>query len=127
MNPKPIIGLNLDFRAAKKDSPAFAFITAGYFDAVTKSGGVPMLVPPLENDDDLAHLLDHLSGFCLIGGADLDPRRDGYMLHPAMRLLDPRREDFDRRLMRMISDRRLPLMAVGAGLQLLNLHEGGSL
>jgi len=127
MNTKPLVGLNLDFRAAKKDAPAFSFITSGYFDSISKAGGIPVLVPPLASDDDLGRVLDQLSAFCLIGGADLDPRRDGFMLHPAMRLLDPRREEFDRRLIRQISDRRLPLLAIGAGLQLLNLHEGGNL
>ncbi len=127
MAPKPIIGLNLDFRAAKKDSPAFSFITAGYFDAISKAGGVPLLVPPMETDEDVQLVLDRVDGFCMIGGADLDPRRDGFMMHPAMRLLDPRREDFDRRLIRMISDRRIPLIAIGAGMQLLNLNEGGNL
>lgn len=127
MNGKPIVGLNLDYRAAKKDSPAFGYVTAGYFDSISRAGGVPMLIPPVDNDDDLGRLLDRVDGFCLIGGADLDPRRDGYMMHPAMRLLDPRREEFDRRLVRLISDRRIPVMGIGAGLQLLNLHEGGSL
>ena len=39
-----------------------------------------------------------VDGVLLVGGADLDPRRDGWMLHPTNRLLDPRRETFDRKL-----------------------------
>lgn len=127
MSTKPLIGLNMDYRAAKKDSPAFSYITAGYYDAVVKAGGVPLLVPPLENDDDLNRVLDLVGGMVLVGGADLDPRRDGFMLHPSIRLLESRREDFDRRLMRKISQRRLPVFGIGAGMQLLNLHEGGNL
>jgi putative glutamine amidotransferase len=41
--------------------------------------------------------------------------------------MDARREDFDRRLAREISQRRMSLMAIGAGLQLINIIEGGDL
>ena len=41
--------------------------------------------------------------------------------------MDARREDFDRRLIRKISDRRMPVMGIGVGMQLLNVAEGGNL
>jgi putative glutamine amidotransferase len=122
-----MIGLNADFRAAKKDSPAYSFLCAGYFDALTRAGGVPVIIPPLDDDADLNRILDVLDGIVLVGGADLDPRRDGFMLHPSLRLLDPRRECFDRRLMKLAADRRLSVMGIGAGMQLLNVSEGGNL
>jgi len=124
---KPLIGLNADYRAAKKDSPAFSYLCAGYFDAIVKVGGVPIVIPPLDDEHDLNRILDLLDGLVMVGGADLDPRRDGFMLHPSIRALDPRRESFDRRLVRMASDRRLPLFGIGVGMQLLNVSEGGNL
>ena len=127
MQTKPLIGLNADYRAAKKDAPAFSYVCAGYFDAITKTGGVPIVIPPLEDQGDLERILDLLDGLVMVGGADLDPRRDGFMLHPSVRLLDGRRETFDRRLVRMASERRLPLFGIGVGMQLLNLSEGGNL
>jgi putative glutamine amidotransferase len=127
MQTKPLIGLNADYRAAKKDAPAFSYVCAGYFDAITKTGGVPIVIPPLEDQGDLERILDLLDGLVMVGGADLDPRRDGFMLHPSVRLLDNRRETFDRRLVRMASERRLPLFGIGVGMQLLNLSEGGNL
>ncbi len=127
MPNRPLIGLNMDYRAAKKDAPAFSFITAGYYDAIIKSGAVPLLIAPMEEDEDLDRVLDLLDGFVMIGGADLDPRRDGFMMHPAVRCLDPRRESFDRRLMRSIADRRMPFFGIGSGMQLLNITEGGNL
>ena len=63
----------------------------------------------------------------LVGGADLDPRRDGFMLHPSIRLLDQRREAFDRMLVANIARRRMPVFGIGAGMQLLNLSQGGNL
>ena len=127
MSRKSLIGLNAEFRSAKKDSPAFSYLSAGYYDAIVASGGVPVIVPPLKEDDDLERILDLLDGMVLIGGADLDPRRDGFMLHPAVRTMEPRREDFDRRLMRMIAARRMPVFGIGVGMQLLNVSQGGNL
>jgi putative glutamine amidotransferase len=124
---KPIIGLNADFRAASQGRSSFSFIDAGYYDAISQAGGVPLIIPPLEQEDDLAEALQHLDGVVLVGGADLDPRRDGWMTHPTIRPLAPRRESFDRRLMRMVADRRVPVYGIGAGMQLLNVTMGGNL
>ena len=127
MQTKPLIGLNADYRAAKKDAPAFSYVCAGYFDAITKTGGLPVVIPPLADQADMERILDLLDGLVMIGGSDLDPRRDGFMLHPSVRLLDSRRESFDRRLVRLASERRLPLFGIGVGMQLLNVSEGGNL
>jgi putative glutamine amidotransferase len=124
---KPLVALNADFRAAKKDAPAFTYLCSGYYDAIVKAGGIPLILPPLADEDDLARLLDLVDGVVLVGGADLDPRRDGFMLHPTVRPLEKRRENFDRLLMHMIAERRLPVMGVGVGMQLLNVQQGGNL
>jgi putative glutamine amidotransferase len=102
-------------------------VDAGYFDAITHAGGIPLIVPPLEEDQDVDEVLDRVDGFVLVGGGDLDPRRDGWMTHPTIRPLAPRREDFDRRLMRRIAERHLPVLGIGAGMQLINVMLGGNL
>ena len=127
MRSKPLIGLNSDYRAAKKDSPAFTFVCAGYYDSIVEAGGVPIILPPTDDEAALSRLLDMVDGMVLVGGADLDPRRDGYMLHPRVRMLDERREKFDRRLMDSISKRRIPVFGIGVGMQLLNVSQGGTL
>jgi putative glutamine amidotransferase len=127
MSTRPLIGLNADYRAARKDSPAYAFLAAGYFDCILRAGGVPIIVPPYEEDGDIDQILDHLNGFVLVGGQDLDPRLDGFMLHPSVRLLDERRERFDRALVQRIARQRLPVYGIGLGMQLLNVGMGGNL
>ena len=46
---------------------------------------------------------------------DLDPRRDGFMLHGSVRPLESRREDFDRMLMSLVAARRMPVYGIGWG------------
>ena len=127
MAARPMIGVNVDYRSSRKDSPAYCFLHAGYCNSLLKAGAVPLLIPPMDHAPDLQRVLNLLDGLLFIGGADLDCRRDGYMLHPSMRLLDQRREDFDRRLIDMAAERRMPVMGIGAGMQLLNVSQGGTL
>ncbi len=125
--PKPLIGLNADYRGPKQDTPAYSFVSSEYCDAVQKAGGVPVILPPCDDEADVAAVLERLDGILFVGGADLDPRRDGWMLHPTVKLQDPRRETFDRMLMRVVSEQRLPVLAIGSGMQLLNVSQGGNL
>jgi putative glutamine amidotransferase len=124
---KPIIGINADFRSAAHNQPAFSYVAAGYYDAIAKAGGIPVVLPPVADDDSIVQLLDHLDGALLIGGADLDPRNDGFMLHAATKPMEARRERFDRRLIHEIIERRTPVLAIGVGMQLLNVACGGNL
>lgn len=124
---KPLIGINADYRSARDNAPAYSVIAAGYCDAIRAAGGIPVVMSPLDNAQDIGSVLENLQGFVLIGGADLDPRRDGFMLHPSVRVLDPRRETFDRLLMGEIAERRLPVLGIGVGMQLLNVSQGGNL
>ncbi len=127
MARKPLIGMNCDYRGASQGAPAFAYLATGYFDSIVNAGGIPVVLPPTTDFDSLSPLLDTLDGFMLVGGADLDPRRDGYMLHSSVRPMEARREDFDRRLAFEISRRKMSLLAIGVGLQLINITEGGNL
>ena len=127
MLEKPLIGINADYRSAQGKQPSFSVVTAGYYDCILRAGGIPVVVPPLSTDEEINSLLERLDGFVMIGGADLDPRRDGFMLHPSVRTMDPRRESFDRKLMFAIAEQKLPVFGIGVGMQLLNITMGGNL
>ena len=127
MPRKPLIGLNADYRPARKEGPALSYLPAGYFNAIQAAGGIPVILPPTEDKADIGRILDLLQGFVMVGGGDLDPRRDGYQLHSSVRPMDARREDFDRLLMGEIAERRMPVLGIGAGMQLLNITQGGTL
>ena len=134
MHCKPLVGLNADYRAAGMNAPAYAYLASGYYDCILRAGGIPVIVPPMDNEDNFQSILDALQGFVIVGGQDLDPRRDGFMLHPCVRVLDARREKFDRLLMRLIAERRMPVLRHRrrhataqrlAGRQPVPAHSGG--
>ncbi|MGL6195436.1 MAG: gamma-glutamyl-gamma-aminobutyrate hydrolase family protein, partial [Thermoguttaceae bacterium] len=128
---KPLIGINADFRPTQKGSPALSYVFSGYYDSVLRAGGLPVIIPPFPENKELERNLDQLlcqlDGVVLTGGADLDPRRDGYMLHPTVNILDERRETFDRFLVEKIIERRMPVFGIGTGMQLINVALGGTL
>ncbi len=80
---KPLVGLNADYRSAKKDAPAFSYVSAGYYDAVVKAGGIPLVLPPIADPADLGRIVDLLDGVLMVGGADLDPPATGSCCIPA--------------------------------------------
>ena len=127
MSKKPLIGINADFKAAARKTPAFAYLAAGYFQSIQKAGGIPVVFPPSDDDDAIRQMVQTVDGFVMIGGADLDPRNDGWMLHPSVRPLEPVRETSDRKLMAEIAESRLPVFGIGVGMQLLNVQQGGNL
>ncbi|MFO0916402.1 MAG: gamma-glutamyl-gamma-aminobutyrate hydrolase family protein [Pirellulales bacterium] len=127
MTCKPRIGLNADFLPESSDRPAHSVIAAGYYDCILRAGGLPIIIPPIKDEDDLYTLLQSVQGFVLVGGRDLDPRNDGFMLHPTVRPMPGRREAFDRLLVKMLYDLRLPTFGIGVGMQLMNLVAGGNL
>ena len=127
MCAKPMIGLNMDYRASRNDNPAFSFLCSGYYDSLIHCGAIPVALPPLDNEADIVQILNTLDAFVLVGGEDLDPNLQGFERHSTVRVMDRKRESFDRMLIAEISRRKMPLLAIGSGMQLLNVYEGGSL
>ena len=124
---KPLIGVNAEFRSTQQDVPAYSYVASDYYDAILHVGGLPVILPPYETESEIDDVLERLDGIMMVGGADLDPRRDGWMLHPTVRLQDPRRENFDRTLIAKAAQCRMPVLGIGAGMQLLNVSQGGNL
>ncbi len=97
MSHKPVIGMNGEFRAAKKETTPLSFYHTGYYDSVSAAGGLPVMGPPYADDEDLKQFLSMLDGLVISGCSfDLDPLRLGMEIHPATRPMPSRREDFDR-------------------------------
>ena len=122
-----MVGLNMDYRPSRNDNPAFSFLCSGYYDSLIRSGAIPVALPPLENKDDVEQVLNMLDAVVMVGGEDLDPNRQGFERHPTVRVMDARRESFDWMLIAEVARRKMPLLAIGAGMQLLNVYEGGTL
>lgn len=124
---RPVIGINMDFVPPGKGTSPWLRLHAGYADSILAAGGLPFLIPPFPKNDIIQAILDEVDGIVLSGGADLDPQREGHPYHPAVRPMPERRESADRLLVRQILKRKLPVLAIGVGMQLVNVALGGEL
>lgn len=121
---KPIIGINVDL---KKGPPPEAALQTPYIEAIAKSGGIPVMLPPL-NEDDLRRVLGRIDGVLFIGGADYSPKRYCEEQDDTVKLIDERREGFDFLLLdEVLKIEKMPMLGICLGAQLLNIGLGGSL
>ena len=127
MSSKPLIGINVDVQDASRNVASFSYVANGYIECIRAAGAIPLLLPPSDDDDAHHRYLDIVNGLVFIGGKDLDPRNDGFMLHPSVVPMSALREVSDRRLMNCVIEQRVPVFAIGAGMQLLNVAFGGNL
>jgi putative glutamine amidotransferase len=84
-------------------------------------------IPPTEEADYLAGLLETVAGVVLTGGLDISPGRYGELAHPETKTLHPRREQGEFCLYGEATRRGLPLLAICLGIQTVNVAHGGTL
>jgi gamma-glutamyl-gamma-aminobutyrate hydrolase PuuD len=97
-----------------------------YTRAVERSGGTPVILPPVPLDC-VPRLVESLDGIMFACGPDLDPRLYGATPHEETSPPDRRRDTFELALMRAAIDAERPFLAVCRGLQALNVVRGGTL
>jgi putative glutamine amidotransferase len=96
-----------------------------YTDAVVAAGGAPVVLP---TDAALAETyLDRIDALVLAGGGDVDPAGYGAEPHSRTGGVNPLRDASELTLLRGALDRRLPVLGICRGLQLLNVVRGGTL
>lgn len=100
-----------------KDYPA-AFISLG---------AAPVLIPPTGDRAVLDRVLDSLDGLVLTGGGDVDPSRYGAERIPACGPADEARDECEIYLCREAVRRRIPVLGICRGVQVMNVAFGGTL
>ncbi len=120
---RPRIGITTYHRSGE-DRLAFSLPSA-YVDGVRAVEGLPVLLPPGESRP--ADLLDAVDALVFGGGGDLHPRHHGGGEHDTNYSVDGERDDFEMELMRAALERRIPVLAICRGLQVLNVVRGGGL
>ena len=105
------------------DSPIDIFY-ADYSQAVIAAGGIPVWLPL---DLDPADVVDRLDGLLVTGGDDIAAERYGAEPAPQTHPPEPTRDQYELTLLDRAAERELPTLGICRGLQLVNVHAGGTL
>ena len=102
-------------------------VRVDYADAVYAAGAVPYVLPATTNGPAVAALLDRVDMLLFCGGEDVDPVRYGEKPAPRLGTVNARRDDWEYRLLDEATRRRLPILGICRGCQLVNAYFGGTL
>lgn len=117
----PLIGISI---YSPMETGKF-YLPGLYVEAIRQSGGVPLLLPPVQTD--LSAMLEPLAGLVLIGGGDIDPCRYNGAEHPAIYNVDPERDQFEFTLCELALSRQLPILGICRGLEVMAVISGGDM
>ena len=117
---KPIIGISSNIKEN------YLSVPLENIHAVTKFGGVPLILPNVEEDaaSTMAELLD---GLLLTGGGDIDPTLFGEEPHPKLGNIIPERDVFELALIQKMLEINKPILGICRGAQIVNIAVGGDM
>ena len=123
----PLIGIPCHaLIRAETGRPIYANNRA-YVHAIESAGGVPILIPMVNDLKILTALISRLDGLLLPGGIDLHPNRYGEEVHPLTEEADLELDEFEITLVSSAFQEDIPVLGVCRGMQLINVLLGGTL
>ncbi|MGL4426797.1 MAG: gamma-glutamyl-gamma-aminobutyrate hydrolase family protein [Alphaproteobacteria bacterium] len=127
---QPFIGIPLDYEndgdAARYSRYPWYVLRENYCTSIAEKGGAPLLFPYVEEHID--KYLSCIQGLLITGGKfDVSPDFSGKKeVHPKVHL-KPKRTQFELALLSKALERKMPILGICGGAQLLNVALGGTL
>lgn len=121
---RPVIGLSI---GGDQRHPAYLRMRRTYPRAIEQAGGLPLLIPPMEDASALREVVQVLDGIVFPGGLDVAPAHYGdEEAHPAT-CVDDVLDSLELALAAWASAGDVPTLGICRGQQLLNVALGGTL
>ena len=98
-----------------------------YVDAISKCGGIPILLPYTLDREMIGSYVDIADGFLFTGGNDVDPALYNEAVSPSCGEIERARDDFEIAIANAAFSTKKPIMGICRGIQLLNVALGGTL
>jgi len=127
-NGRPLIGVSTmdDNDAAGVHAPRFG-INQSYCKAVEAVGGVPILVPHLDDEEALRRVYEMLDGILVPGGIDVHPKFYRQTPHPTTDPSDIGLDFMETTMLPWAIADDMPILGICRGEQILNIVMGGTL
>lgn len=120
---KPIIGVTPSVNEEKH----MCVVQPGYLESIDRAGGLPLMLPLTDREEDIARFVELCDGFLFVGGPDIEPRRYGQELLPECGPRNLQRDALEWKLMEAALAADKPIFGVCRGIQVLNTVLGGTL
>jgi microsomal dipeptidase-like Zn-dependent dipeptidase/gamma-glutamyl-gamma-aminobutyrate hydrolase PuuD len=101
-------------------------LAEAYYRSIEVAGGIPVVIPPVDNPFHLYNLLSRIDGLMLSGGADVNPLFWGEDPLPGLGGINSARDKVDLLAVRLAYDCGLPMLGICRGIQVLAAALGGS-
>ncbi|CCB86448.1 putative glutamine amidotransferase-like protein yvdE [Parachlamydia acanthamoebae UV-7] len=127
---KAIIGISTNFlleTAGPELGQERVYVNCSYIDVIIQAGGIPLMLPFVENEEIVREQMNQIDGLILSGGIDVNPLLYGEQPHPMIGTIFPRRDTHELHLVRIAQETNKPILGICRGLQLLNVAFGGTL
>lgn len=125
-NPRSKTGPTIGVSSMRR-ADGGSFVPGSYLKAVEDAGGVPIIIPVTTDGVKLRKILNDIDGLMLVGGDDVNPVYYGEKKLNSTVLIDAVRDTFDLSLVRLASNKNIPILGICRGMQVLNVAFGGSL
>ena len=117
---KPVIGITA--RVEKDQTYALDPV---YGKAILQSGGLPLIVP-IVDEEDIPALCERLDGLIVTGGGDINPTLYGEEPHLRLGAVYPGSDLYEKELILNFLKLDKPFIGMCRGLQMLNISLGGT-
>lgn len=126
---RPNIAITPDLIAPTADTPTPRYeLKTTYSEAVLRAGGLPFVLPYSDDSLVIDAYLDRVSGVVISGGAfDVPPELYGETAREGMGPTKPARTTFEMAVLKAALQRRIPVLGICGGMQLINVAYGGTL
>ncbi len=131
---RPLIGISCSMGQAiyslNQDNPPQLQhrMNDSYIKAIAAAGGIPVILPNVEDLSSVVEIAEKLDGFVLSGGDDVDPALFGQRATERLGHVIPRRDNFEIALAQYIIEKtEKPLLGICRGIQVLNVALKGTL
>lgn len=116
---RPLIGITANF------TDGDASLRDRYYQQVVDGGGVPVLIPPVNDPQVILNTLEHIDGLLLSGGADYNPLWCGEEPSRNLHGINAVRDEAELLITRLAFHRQIPMLGICRGIQTLAMALGG--